>query len=241
MQALLFDVDGTLADTEGAGHLPAFNDAFEAFGLPHRWDEATYRRLLNAVPGGRERLHYALTQAPPPADHGPVDDLAQRLHATKNRFYAQRLETGCIPPRPGIERILAEARSRGVRLAVVTTSARSNVEALFRGVLPATLRPAFEVCICGEDVAAKKPDPEAYLQALQVLALDATACLAVEDSANGLRAARAAAIPTLITRNRWTRDEDFSGAAAVIDDLDHGPAGTPLGIDDLIALHGADR
>ncbi|ABM62219.1 HAD-IA family hydrolase [Halorhodospira halophila] len=237
MQALLFDVDGTLADTEGAGHLPAFNAAFEAFGLPHRWDENTYRRLLNAVPGGRERLGDALSQQPPPAGHGDIDALARQLHETKNRFYAERLRTGCIPPRPGIERIIAEARQRDIRLAVVTTSARANVEALFNGVLPAPLQSVFEVYICGDDVAAKKPDPEAYLAALRSLRLPARAALAVEDSVNGLRAARAAGIPTLITHNLWTRDDDFTGAAAVIDDLDHGPEGVPMGIDDLIAVH----
>ena len=241
MQALLFDVDGTLADTEGAGHLPAFNAAFEAFGLPHRWDETTYRRLLNAVPGGRERLHDTLTREPPPPGHGDINTLARRLHEAKNRLYAKRLSTGSIPPRPGIERILAEARERQVRLAVVTTSARANVEALFNGVLPAELQPAFEVCICGDDVNAKKPDPEAYLQALRSLRLAAEDCLAVEDSVNGLRAARAAGIPTLITRNRWTRDDAFPGAAAVIDDLDHGPDGTAVGIDDLIAIHRESR
>ncbi|MFP4647941.1 MAG: HAD-IA family hydrolase [Halorhodospira sp.] len=236
LQALLLDVDGTLADTEGQGHLPAFNDAFRDYGLPHRWEEATYRQLLAEIPGGRERLHHALARRPPTMD-GDLKDLARQLHAAKNRHYAERLRTGCIPPRPGVERLLSEAHDAGVRLAVVTTSAYDNVAALFDSVLPAA-RARFETLICGEDVAAKKPDPEAYRLALERLDLQAADCLAIEDSANGLRAARAAGIPTLVTRSPWTRHEDFTGAAAVVDHLDDRGDGQPLTLKDLAVLQG---
>ncbi len=235
LQALLLDVDGTLADTEGQGHRPAFNAAFRDHGLPHHWDEATYRRLLAAVPGGRERLRHALAEAPPATDTG-LDELARQLHETKNRHYAERLRTGCIAPRPGVERIIDEARRAGIRLAVVTTSARANVEALFDGVLPAATREAFEALICAEDAAAKKPAPDAYEEALRRLGLEAHDCLAVEDSANGLAAARAAGIPALVTSSPWTRHEDFTGAAAVIEHLDDRGDGAPLGLEDLAAI-----
>ncbi len=235
LRALLFDVDGTLADTEGQGHRPAFNAAFQDHGLPHHWDEDTYRRLLAAVPGGRERLRHALAEAPPSTEV-PLDDLARQLHETKNHHYAERLRTGCISPRPGVERVISEARDAGIRLAVVTTSARANVEALFDGVLPATTRHAFEALICAEDAAAKKPAPDAYAEALRRLGLAARDCLAVEDSANGLGAARAAGIPTLVTRSPWTRDEAFTGAAAVVDHLDDRGDGAPLSLQDLAAI-----
>ncbi len=237
LQALLLDVDGTLADTEGEGHLPAFNQAFEAHGLPHRWDAATYRRLLAAVPGGRERLQHALEAEPPPAGLPATEALARQLHETKNRLYAQRLRAGHIPPRPGVERIVAAAAEAGVRLAVVTTSARANVEALFESVLSPSTRAAFELMITADEVATKKPAPDAYQAALAGLALPAEACLAVEDSANGLQAALAAGIPTLITRNTWTREEDFTGAAAVIDHLDDDGSGTPVSLGRLAEIH----
>lgn len=150
----------------------------------------------------------------------PVADLARRLHQAKNRHYACRLEQGLIPPRPGVLRLIREAIEADIKLAVVTTSAHENVEALFRHVLGVDLRPHFEVVVAGDDVPRKKPAPDAYQVALQRLALPASECLALEDSVNGLRAALGAGLPTLITRNAWTRDDDFSGALAVVDHLD---------------------
>lgn len=221
LRALLFDVDGTLADTEGEGHLPAFNAAFAEHGVPWRWEAERYRTLLRQVPGGRERLLYELQQRSatfqPPE---PVADFARRLHQAKNRHYAQRLEQGLIPPRPGVQRLIREAMAGGVRLAVVTTSAHENVEALFHHVLGTDLRPHFGVIVAGDDVPRKKPAPDAYRLALQHLGLPAETCLALEDSTNGLQAALAAGLPTLITRNEWTRDDDFSGALAVVEHLD---------------------
>ncbi len=238
LQALLFDVDGTLADTEGQGHLPAFNAAFEAFGLPHRWDEASYRKLLAQVPGGRERIEYALAQQPPPERYPDRGQLARDLHDFKNRNYAERLTTGAIRPRPGTERIIRDAVAQGLRVAIVTTSARANVAALLDHVLTETPCHAFALMVCGEDVRTKKPDPEAYQAALQTLALPASACLAFEDSANGLRAARAAGIPTVVTPTKWTRHENFAGAAAIFEHLDKAGDGRPVDLDALRALHG---
>ncbi|MBK1735078.1 phosphatase [Halorhodospira abdelmalekii] len=235
-QALLFDVDGTLADTEGDGHRPAFNATFAAHGLPWHWDRERYRHLLAEVPGGRERIVYELRRNPPTTPlPEPLETFAETLHQEKNQRYAEIVRSGAIRPRMGILRLIAEAHAAGTALAIVTTSARRNVTALLEHAFPPALQGVFTVMVCGEDVAAKKPDPEAYRLALEQLGLPAAACLAVEDSVNGLRSARAAGLATLVTRNEWSAGDDFSGALAVVDHLDERGDGHPVTLEWLAA------
>ena len=217
LKAFLFDVDGTLADTERDGHRVAFNRAFAKAGLAWHWDEARYGELLT-VTGGRERIAYfAATDAP---DWLAAPEALQRiaaLHGRKNAHYASIVEGGELQLRPGLAALLGQLRQRQVRLAIVTTTSRANVDVLLRVTLGEDAIGWFSVFVCGEDVQRKKPDPEAYRLALQRLAVPASACVAVEDSANGLRAALGASIDTVVVRSRYSRDDDFTGATRVFD------------------------
>ena len=215
--ALLWDVDGTLAETELDGHRLAFNRALAEAFLPWQWDEPLYLELLR-ISGGRERIRHFLTgveQAPPSPDR------VEQLQAAKQRHYTALMEAGAVGLRPGVERLMRAAAAQGVRQAIVTTSGRSAVAALLDRALPDHGQ-LLEFWVCGEDVSRKKPDPAAYRQALERLALPASAVLALEDSGNGLAAAVAAGLRVLVTRSRSSAiepDSCFTAAAAELDQL----------------------
>lgn len=211
--ALIFDVDGTLAETEEL-HRAAFNASFAAAGLGRVWTQAIYRRLLT-VTGGKERI------AAWCGETGMVLSPSEiaALHADKTAHYAAQMAAGQIALRPGVARIMADARTRGVALAIATTTSRENVEALTRAVWGATAAEIFDVTAAGDEVAAKKPAPDVYLLALERLALPPGAALAFEDSRNGLLAATAAGLRTVVTPSIYSAGEDFSGAFAVLPDL----------------------
>lgn len=213
IQALLWDVDGTLAETERDGHRPAFNQAFAALGLDWHWDELRYGELLR-ITGGRERLLADMatrSDAPPAVER---ERLAQQLHRLKNRFYAERVAAGHIALRPGVRELVDEAGARGLRQAIVTTTSRSNVQALLLRHFGPQWQQRFPVQVCGEDVAAKKPDPEAHRRALQALGLGALDTLAIEDSLAGAHAARAADVPVVVTRSAYFASEPVEAAIA---------------------------
>ena len=219
LKALLFDVDGTLADTERDGHRPAFNAAFREFGLDWDWDVPLYGELL-AVTGGKERMKYYVERFRPdylkPAD---FDLMLAELHKAKTRHYTRLLADGGIPLRSGVERLLREAREAGLILAVATTTTPENVTALLRHSLAEDGADWFAVIAAGDIVPAKKPAPDIYVWALQQLGLSPEDCLAFEDSENGIRASLGAGLKTVVTINDYTRDHDFTGALAVLSDL----------------------
>lgn len=225
LKALLFDVDGTLADTERDGHRVAFNAAFRDYGLDWDWDVGLYGKLL-AVTGGKERMHYYVerfrTDYAKPAD---FDDLVVELHRAKTRHYTRMLAEGGIPLRPGVRRLLAEARAAGLVLGVATTTTPDNVTALLRHSLAEDGPDWFAVIAAGDIVPAKKPAPDIYVWAMQRLGLGPEQCLAFEDSQNGIRASRGAGLKTIVTVNDYTREDDFAGAVAVLSDL--GEPGAP--------------
>lgn len=223
LQALLWDVDGTLADTEEAGHRPAFNTAFAEAGLPWHWNSTTYRRLLQ-VSGGRERIRAWMQEQGSQPEAAQPDPSAwiNQLQQRKQHHYRQRLNQGLVPLRPGVERLLLEAHSAGVTQAVVTTSGRQAVEALLQR--HQNLLACFTCWICGEDVEEKKPHPEAYRKAITRLGLDPAQALAIEDSPQGLRAARGADLKVVITTGDWHGTaEHLAEAALVQEHLDTSP------------------
>jgi HAD superfamily hydrolase (TIGR01509 family) len=224
LRALIWDVDGTVAETERDGHRLAFNQAFRAHGLPWNWGVSDYGPLL-AVTGGRERLlHHMALQGPAcpgvPADASECEALARRLHATKNDLYAAQIARGGMPARPGVRRLMDEARTAGVALAVATTTSRSNVDALFASLFGAAWERSFAAVVCAEDAPQKKPHPQAYQLALQRMGVGPDEAFAIEDSPNGLQAARAAGIACGVTRSAYFRDASFEGAAWVCEDLE---------------------
>ncbi|MHC4049671.1 HAD family hydrolase [Bradyrhizobium sp. 25ACV] len=213
--ALIFDVDGTLAETEEL-HRQAFNHAFARHGLDWQWDRAVYKDLLR-VTGGKERMRaYQERLGIAPALSGA--DIAA-LHRIKTAHYAGLVETGCCSLRPGVIELLAAAKARGQRLAIATTTSHGNIDALLSQALGADWAAEFDAIVAGDDVRHKKPAPDVYLETLARLQLGAADCVAIEDSANGLIAASRAGIPVLITRSMFFADDDFSTARAVLDDL----------------------
>lgn len=222
-KALIFDVDGTLADTEQDGHRPAFNAAFAEAGLDWVWDRARYRQLL-AVTGGKERIQHFLTTAGIRLDPAlDIDAFVAALHQAKNQHYRDLLQIGAIPLRTGVRRLLHEARATGIRLAIATTSTHDNVAALLAQPnepdLP-NLNDWFEVIAAGDSVPHKKPAPDIYFLALAKLRLAAHDCVVIEDSAQGAQAALAADLKALlITVNAETVGQNFGAAPAVVDGL----------------------
>lgn len=240
LQALLWDVDGTLAETELEGHRRAFNQAFADEGLAFHWDRPTYLQLL-AISGGRERLRAFLTEA---EGERPAPERIERLQERKQAHYGRLMRSGSLPLRPGVARLIRAASTAGLQQAIVTTSGRTAVEALCQGLEP-DLTAAFGFWICGDDVARKKPDPEAYGQAIQRLDLEPGAILAIEDSRNGLLAATGAGLACVVTLSASSCQEfadpgaaserkahPFQPALAVLDGLGDGehPARTLQGV-----------
>lgn len=216
LKALIFDVDGTLAETERDGHRVAFNRTFAELGLDWHWSIPLYGQLLK-ISGGKERIHFYLDQYCPEFEYsGDLSQFIADLHQRKTQHYRQLLSQGKIPLRPGVKRLIAEAYSQQIRLAIATTSALPNALAL----LEQTLDPSwFEVIAAGDIVPAKKPAGDIYHYVLKKMNLTPADCLVVEDSEHGLTAATEAGLKTIVTVNDYTQEQNFTEALLVIDNL----------------------
>ena len=220
LRALIFDVDGTLADTESA-HCAAFNHAFAELGLGWHWDETLYTELLE-ISGGKERiLHYWKRVNPDmTALNGhAVQDTVARIHELKTAHYEAAVSSGEVALRPGVLALIDEALAEGLQLAIATTTSPVNIAALLRQAMGPAWRHNFSAIGDASSAPIKKPHPQVYLQMLEALKLDARDCLAFEDSGNGLKAATLAGLATIITPTRYTRHHDFSRALHVLPDL----------------------
>ncbi|MBB5788725.1 HAD-IA family hydrolase [Jiangella mangrovi] len=220
--ALVFDCDGVLADTERYGHLPAFNQTFAEFGLPVHWSEDEYAEKL-LIGGGKERMASLLTPsfvaaAGLPADEDGQREVLARWHRRKTQLYTEMVAEGRLPGRPGVARLVEEAAAAGWALAVASTSAEPSVRAVLTHVVGDERAAGFTV-LAGDIVPRKKPAPDIYLLALDRLGAEPDAVVVVEDSRNGLLAARGAGLSCLVTVNGYTENEDFSEAALVVTTL----------------------
>jgi HAD superfamily hydrolase (TIGR01509 family) len=215
IRAILWDVDGTLAETERDGHLVAFNQAFEALHVPWRWSEERYGELL-AVAGGRERLmHDMQSQEHAPADPRERRSLAEQVHRLKNEYYARIVGDGELPLRAGVRELMLDCERAGLRMGIVTTTSRSNVEALLKTHLGKGWESAFAAVVCAEQAPRKKPDPQAHLLALDTLQLPAQEAVAMEDAPAGVAAAKAAGVPVIVTRSYYFPATESADALAV--------------------------
>jgi HAD superfamily hydrolase (TIGR01509 family) len=230
LRAILFDVDGTLADTESLGHRPAYNRAFRELGLPFRWGPKLYRKLLKQ-PGGRERIRHFLTQFPGKLGEAQaqvstdLDGMVARIHDLKSRHFRRYMQHGRVPLRAGIARLMREAHAAGVQVAIVTNASRKTLLPVLRYSMGPELAAEVSVVASGEEVQRKKPAPDLYELAMQRLGVTPRECMALEDSEMGLRAASAAGVAAVVTVNADTEGQDFDAAALVVSSL--GEPGAP--------------
>ena len=239
LRALIFDVDGTLADTERDGHRVAFNAAFAESGLDWSWDEKTYGELLQVAGGVERMVHYARVYRGAAQSDEELLTLVHQVHARKTRHYVECVSRGAVQLRPGVARLIAQARADGLQLAIATTTTRENVTALLQVALGGDAVDWFSAVGTAQEVAAKKPDPAVYLWVLERLKRRSSEALAIEDSRNGLIAASRAGLACVVTPTPYSADDDFTEAAVRLTDLDHHPhrPGQPVTLDDLKFWH----
>jgi len=216
IEALIFDVDGTLAETEEA-HRAAFNQAFKDAGMGWNWSQGDYRVLLKTT-GGKERMMAHQATLPSGTEMMSDAEIAA-LHIAKTKIYVQILAEGKLELRAGVADLITAARAAGIRVAIATTTSRPNVDALCECCWGQPADDIFEAIACGDQVANKKPAGDVFALALKRLNLSADKCVAFEDSLNGVKSAQACDLPVVVTPSIYTDDDDFSGADCVIESL----------------------
>lgn len=222
MKALIFDCDGVLVDTERDGHRVAFNRAFAERGYDFQWDVRLYGELLK-IAGGKERMKHYFDKAGWPSDAGDKEEFIRQLHKSKTNIFMNIIESGQLPLRNGVERIVDEALADGMFVAVCSTSNERAVGLIVEKLLGGERKNKFAGIFAGDVVAHKKPDPEIYDLAKKELGVEPEQCIVIEDSRNGLLAAKAAGMYCVITTNGYTQNEDFTDADLVVAELGDGP------------------
>jgi len=220
-EALLFDCDGVLADTE-EGHRRAFNAAFAVMGLDARWDERLYADLLK-IAGGRERMRYYFNAFGWPDGVTDKGAFIEELHRRKAEAFTTVVTSGDLVLRPGVARLIDEALAADVTVAICSNGSPHSVSLILDTLLGPERTALFDAVITGDDVSRKKPDPEVYLLARERLGVDPSSCVVIEDNRNGLLAAKAAGMKCIVTTTPYTADEDFTGADLVVPDLGEPP------------------
>ncbi len=234
LKALIWDCDGVLAETEKDGHRVAFNRVFEEEGLGVHWDVETYGEKLK-IAGGKERMRTIIYADDFDKDVGDKEEYIKKLHKRKTDIYMELIEQGLLPPRPGVARLMREAHERGIRLAIASTSNERGVTLIAKKNLGDEIFGWIEYILAGDVVPKKKPAPDIYLLALEKLGIGPDEALVVEDTRNGVEAARAAGIQVLVTRSEYSKGEDFPEALLVVDELGESPE-DGVTIDKLIEL-----
>ncbi len=223
MKALIFDCDGVLVDTERDGHRVAFNKAFAKTGCDVAWSVELYGDLLK-VAGGKERMKHYFNNHTWPSDIADKDSFIKQMHKLKTDIFTQIIESGELALRPGVARLVDQAINDGVTLAVCSTSNERAVGLIVEKLLGPERRPHFSAILAGDVVSKKKPDPEIYNLALERLELEPQQCVVIEDSRNGLLAAKAAGMYCVITTNGYTESENFAEADLVVSELGEPPS-----------------
>ena len=229
LEAILFDCDGVLADTERDGHRPAFNKAFQNNGIEDEWGVELYGKLLETG-GGKERMtaHWNEVGWPSVIPEEDRVDKVKQLHLEKTDIFMDMINEGAIPLRPGVLRLVDEAIEKGVRLAVCSTSNEKAVNNIVQVLMGDERRSKFEI-FAGDMVKAKKPAPDVYLMAVEEMGLDKDRCIVVEDTHIGKEAALAAGIKCIVTKSSYSADEDFTGASMIVDELgEHSETGVTI-------------
>jgi len=222
LKALIFDCDGVLAETERDGHRVAFNQVFAQMGYPFEWNGTLYKELLK-IGGGKERMKHYFEQTSWPRGTADKDALIKELHERKTALYTGIIESGRLPLRPGVARLVDEAIAARVKLAVCSTSNERSVNAVVEKLLGPRRKAKFDVILAGDVVSKKKPDPEIYTLVLDRLHLKPAECVVIEDNRNGLLAAKGAGAYCVVTTNEYTRDEDFTEADLMVSELGDPP------------------
>jgi HAD superfamily hydrolase (TIGR01509 family) len=234
MEALIFDCDGVLVDTERDGHRVAFNRAFIEMGIQVEWDVDEYRELLK-VAGGKERMKFYFERKGWPPQYTDHDQLIINLHKLKTDLFMDLISSGLLPLRSGVARLTDQAFKEGIRLAVCSTSNEKAVNNIVRVMLGPSRKEKFNIILAGDVVSKKKPEPEIYLLCMEHLKVDAGRCVVIEDNRNGLLAAKAAGMHCMITTNPYTQEEDFKEAELVVSELGD-PPGKHISLNDLKKL-----
>lgn len=236
LKALIFDVDGTLADTE-MSHLEAFNEAFKACDLDWHWSVEEYTALLT-VSGGKERIRHYWYQKNPDVKSvsgAAIEDTINHIHELKTATYEQLVRDGQVELRPGVLNLIEQASQAGLQLAIATTTSPANIAALMRKHLGEDWRMRFRLIEDASTAPNKKPHPQVYQQTLTRLSLPVESCVAFEDSENGFKAAMAVNLKTIITPNAFTSHHDFTGASCVLPSLAH------ISLDDIRRIHSGEK